>query len=72
MFFAKKEKKQMTYDAVNKKPVIKASICKGEQVAGFRDIHTGEFEEVMLIRGQDDLELFKSQYGISGNVDKIY
>ena len=72
MFFAKKEKKQMTYDAVNKKPVIKASICNGEQVAGFRDIRTGEFEEVMLIRGPGDLELFKEQYGISGEIEKIY
>ena len=30
-----------TYDKENKKPVIKASICNGEQVAGFKDIHTG-------------------------------
>ena len=29
-----------TYDKENKKPVIKASICNGEQVAGFKDIHT--------------------------------
>ena len=28
-----------TYDKENKKPVIKASICNGEQVAGFKDIH---------------------------------
>ena len=27
-----------TYDKENKKPVIKASICNGEQVAGFKDI----------------------------------
>ena len=39
-----------TYDKENKKPVIKASICNGEQVAGFKDIHTGKSEEVMLIR----------------------
>lgn len=30
-----------TYDKENKKPVIKSSICNGEQVAGFKDIHTG-------------------------------
>ena len=29
-----------TYDKENKKPVIKASICNGEQVAGFKNIHT--------------------------------
>lgn len=39
-----------TYDKENKKPVIKASICNGEQVAGFKDIHTGKIEEVMLIK----------------------
>ena len=27
------------YDKENKKPVIKASICNGEQVAGFKDIY---------------------------------
>ena len=37
-----------TYDKENKKPVIKASICNGEQIAGFKDIHTGKIEEVML------------------------
>jgi len=71
MFFAKKAEKK-SYDKANKKPVIKASICNGEQVAGFMDIHTKEFEEVMLICGRDDLELFKSQYGITGDIDKIY
>ena len=30
------------YDKENKKPVIKASICNGEQVAGFKDIHCVE------------------------------
>ena len=44
-----------TYDKENKKPVIKASICNGEQVAGFKDIHTGKIEEVMLIKNQADL-----------------
>ena len=38
-----------TYDKDNKKPVIKASICNGEQIAGFKDIHTGKIEEVMLV-----------------------
>ena len=38
-----------TYDKENKKPVIKASICNGEQVAGFKDIHTGKIEESCLL-----------------------
>ena len=48
-----------TYDKDNKKPVIKASICNGEQVAGFKDIHTGKIEEVMLIKSPADLDTFK-------------
>ena len=46
----KKKTITKTYDKENKKPVIKASICNGEQVAGFKDIHTGKIEEVMLIK----------------------
>ena len=61
-----------TYDKENKKPVIKASICNGEQVAGFKDIHTGKIEEVMLIKSQADLDEFKKMYGIDGKIEKEY
>ena len=71
MFFKKKTEKK-TYDRENQRPVIKASICNGEQVAGFQDIHTGAFEEVMLINGNDDLINFTSMYGIDGKIEKIY
>ncbi|MCR5671073.1 MAG: aspartate dehydrogenase, partial [Butyrivibrio sp.] len=60
MFFKKKNVRK-TYDKENKKPVIKASICNGEQVVGFQDIHTGAFEEVMLIRNSEDLSRFKDE-----------
>lgn len=68
-------KKKMTiksYDKENKKPVIKASICNGEQVAGFKDIHTGKIEEVMLIKNPADLENFKAMYGINEEITKEY
>ncbi len=71
MFFKKKTAKK-TYDKDNRRPVIKASICNGEQVAGFQDIHTGAFEEVMLIRSRDDLAEFMSTYGIEDKIEKIY
>lgn len=71
MFFKKKVEKK-TYDKTSKKPVIKASICTGEQVAGFKDITTGSFEEIMLIKGQDDLATFKAMYGITEEIEKIY
>jgi hypothetical protein len=61
-----------TYDKENKKPVIKASICNGEQVARFKDIHTGKIEEVMLIKSLADLEHFKAMYGIDEEIAKEY
>jgi hypothetical protein len=61
-----------SYDKDNKKPVIRASICNGEQIAGFQDIHTGKFEEVMLIKGAADLADFKAMYGIEEEITKIY
>ncbi|MDE7249079.1 MAG: aspartate dehydrogenase [Lachnospiraceae bacterium] len=72
-FFAKRRKKRQnggaegiakTYDKETSRPVLKCSICNGEQVAGFKDIHTSKFEEIMLIRDQKDLDLFMKQYGI--------
>ena len=70
-FFSKKTEKKM-YDRSTQKPVIKASICNGEQVAGFKDIHTGKFEEVMLICRTEDIEKFKMMYGIEGEIAKEY
>ena len=78
MLFWKKSEKdgnesgKKTYDRENQKPVIRASICTGEQVAGFKDIHTGDFQEVMLIRGNADLAEFMRMYGIEEKVEKFY
>lgn len=41
----KKKGVVQSYDKENKQPVIKASICNGEQVAGFKDFHTGKIEK---------------------------
>ena len=68
----KKKKAQQSYDKENKKPVVKASICNGEQVAGFKNIHTGKIEEVMLIKSPADLEHFKTMYGIDEEIAKEY
>ena len=67
-----KKSEEKTYDRNNQKPIIKASICNDEHVAGFKDIHTGKFEEVMLIRQAEDLETFKTMYGIEGEITKEY
>lgn len=52
--------------------MIKASICNGEQVAGFKNIHTGKIEEVMLIKSPADLESFKAMYRIEEDIAKEY
>ena len=52
--------------------MIRASICNGEQVAGFRDIKNGRFEEILYIRKPSDLDAFKSEYGIEGEIRKEY
>lgn len=64
--FGKKKKKitRLEYDKEHKTPVIKCSICNGEQVAGFKHLETGKFEEIMLIRDAEDLEEFKETYGL--------
>lgn len=60
-----KEIQKETYDKESLKPVIRSSICTGEKVAGFRDIRTGKFTEVMLIRDSKDMDLFLEKYDIS-------
>ena len=71
MFFKKKIEKK-AYDKTIKKPIIKASICTGEQVAGFLDNSTGKFVDIMVIRGEDEVEKFRQMYGIKGEIKKEY
>ena len=67
-----RKKHIQSYDTMNKKPVLKTSICTGEQVAGFQDIHTGKIEEIMLIKQVADIDTFKQIYGINGEIPKVY
>lgn len=53
------------FDASGKLPVLRCSICTGEQVAGFKDVQSGKFTEIMLIRSESDLEEFLQAYGFS-------
>ena len=68
----RKKKEQASYDSQSKRPVIKCSICTGEQVAGFQDIATKAFEDIMLIQDASDLAHFREMYGIIGDIKKIY
>lgn len=45
-------------------PVVRSSICTGEQVAGFKDLKTGKFQDMYLIKSQADLRDFMEQYGV--------
>ncbi len=65
MFFKRSSaKKKLEFDAAEKIPVLKCSICNGEQVAGLKDIRTGKFEEVMTIRHEEDLRVFQAMCGV--------
>lgn len=66
-FGKEKTVKQEDYDRENKVPIIRASICTGEQVAGFKNLKTGNFEEVMLILNESDKNAFLKRYGIEPN-----
>ena len=63
----RKKPRRGFYDRENSKPVIRVSICTGEQTAGFKDMRTGKFSEVMLIRDNRDLEEFRTTYGIAAD-----
>lgn len=65
MFGRKKRRNAIPYDTTGKVPVIRSSICTGEQVAGFKDPVSGKFQELMLIRDSDDLAEFLSSYQVN-------
>lgn len=62
----------MAFDLTQYTPVIRASICTGEKTAGFQEKANGRFHDVMLIRNEHDMEEFRSKYGITGEIKKIY
>lgn len=73
MFFNKKKEKiqVLEYDKEKEVPVLRCSICTGEQVAGFKDIYTGKIRDLMLINSEQDLEKFKMMCGVD-ELKKVY
>lgn len=69
--FGKKKEIQKTYNPETHTPILKCSICTGEQVAGFKDIRTGKFEDIMLIKSDEDLKRFQKTYNIK-SIQKEY
>lgn len=73
MFGRKKKRiEKKSYDRENMKPILHASICTGETVAGFKNRRTGKFEEVMLVKSEADKELFKEIYDITDDLPTEY
>lgn len=46
----KRENVKKSYDRDHMKSVIRASICIGERIAGFKGIRTWKIDEIMLIK----------------------
>ena len=65
MFGRKKRQTAIPYDKTGKVPVVRSSVCTGEQVAGFKDPVNGRFQELMLIRNDRDLQEFLEQYQVN-------
>ncbi len=64
MFGRPKKREKKSYDREKKEPVIRSSICTGEKVAGFKDKETGRFEDILLLKTEEDLDGFCEIYGI--------
>lgn len=71
MFSKKIHKQIIEYNPEKQRPILKCSICNGEQVAGFKDKQTGHFTEVMLIKDSRDLDMFMKLYNLS-DITKEY
>ena len=65
MFGRKKRQTAIPYDKTGKVPVVRSSVCTGEQVAGFKDPVNGRFQELMLIRNDRDFQEFLEQYQVN-------
>ena len=65
MFWKKKEKTILSWDKEGTYPAVRCSICTGEQVFGFKDVHSDEFHEVALIRSDAELLQAAQEYGIT-------
>lgn len=62
--FGRRKKQAAPFDRGGRVPVIRSSICTGEQVAGFKDPVSGRFEEMMLLRDGGDLQEFLRRYQV--------
>ncbi len=64
IFGKRKTINRIEYDPETEYPVIRASICNGEKVAGIRSKTSATFREIMTIRSIEDLLIFKQMCGV--------
>ena len=70
--FSRKKATPPQFPPERYEPVLRCSICTGEQVACMRERETGKLRELMLIRSEADLESFRRSYGVSGEIRRVY
>lgn len=51
-----------TYNSRYWTPLVRGSMCNGNQCAGFRNKETGDFEEICKIETPKDLSNFQFKY----------
>ena len=64
LFRRKAQTSSVTYDPGTQKPVIKCSICNGEQVAGFKNKSTGEFVRSRIRRTSFKWRCYNNNYQV--------
>ncbi|MBO5555702.1 MAG: aspartate dehydrogenase [Oscillospiraceae bacterium] len=71
--FKKEKTTALCFPPEQYEPVIRCSICTGEQVACMRERATGRLREILWIRGEEDLEEFRRLCRLpEGEIRKIY
>lgn len=60
-----KQKVSERVEVLNKKPMIRKNQATDEMVAGFLDPKTGDFEVVMELNDERDIDAFLEEYDLS-------
>ena len=73
LFRPKPKKTEPQFPPERYEPVLRCSICTGEQTACMRSKETGKLTELMLVRGEEDLAAFRETYHLGpGEIEKVW
>jgi len=71
--FGKSKKQYPKFPEGDLEPVLRCSICTGEQVVCARDRSTGQLQELMMIRNEAELDAFCEANGLrASELRKVY